>query len=62
MWWRWVEKCKQLSPLQYEHVRLYYRDICGLTLEEAHLRAYHAVVQDDPFLMAQIAANLGGRQ
>jgi hypothetical protein len=53
---------RRLSPLQYEDVRLYYCDICGLVLEEAHLRAYHAVVQDDPYLMAQIAANLGGRR
>ena len=60
-WWQVVVRLEQLSPLQYEHVRVYY-EICGLALEEAHLRAYHAVVQDDPFLMAQIAANLGGRR
>ncbi len=61
-WWRVVVRCERLSPLQYEHVRDYYRDICGLALEEASLRAYHAAVQDDPYLMAQIAANLGGRR
>ena len=61
-WWRVVVRCDRLSPLQYEHVRDYYCDICGLPLEEAHLRAYHAVVRDDPYLMAQIAANLGGRR
>lgn len=61
-WWQVVVRCERLSPLQYEHVRVYYCEICGLALEEAHLRAYHAVVQDDPYLMAQIAANLGGRR
>jgi hypothetical protein len=60
-WWRVVVRCERLSSLQYEDVRLYYCEICGLPLEEAHLRAYHAAVQDDPYLMAQIAANLGGR-
>jgi hypothetical protein len=61
-WWRVVVRCERLSSLQYEHVRVYYCEICGLPLEEAHLRAYHAVVQDDPYLMAQIAANLGGHR
>lgn len=61
-WWRVVVQCDRLSPLQYEHVRDYYCDICGLPLEEASLRAYHDAVQDDPHLMAQIAANLGGRR
>lgn len=61
-WWRVVVRCERLSPLQYEHVQLYYCEICGLPLEEASLRAYHAAVQDDPYLMAQIAANLGGRR
>ena len=57
-----VVHLERLSPLQYEDVRTYLREIVGLPLEEAHLRAYHAVVQDDPYLMAQIAANLGGRR
>jgi hypothetical protein len=61
-WWRVVVRCERLSPLQYEHVRDYYCEICGLALEEASLRAYHDAVQDDPYLMAQIAANLGGRR
>ena len=59
-WWRVVVQRQRLSALRYEHVREYYCDKCGLTLEEAHLRAYHIVVQDDPYMMAQIAANLGG--
>lgn len=61
-WWRVVVRRERLSPLQYEHVRAYYCKICGLALEETSLRAYHDAVQDDPYLMAQIAANLGGRR
>jgi len=52
----------RLSTFRYEHVRTYYCEICGLTLEEASLRAYYAAVRDDPFLMAHIAVNLGGRR
>jgi hypothetical protein len=59
MWWRMVVRRERLSSLRYEHVQKYLCDICKLALEEAHLRAYHAVVQDDPLMMAQIAANLG---
>ena len=61
-WWRLVVRRNGLTPLQYEHVREFYHDRCGLTLEEAHLRAYHAVVQDNPLMMAEIAATLGGRR
>ena len=61
-WWRLVVRRNGLSPLQYEHVCEFYHDKCGLPLEEAHLRAYHAVVQDNPLLMAEIAATLGGRR
>ncbi len=52
----------RLSTFRYEHVRLYYCEICGLALEEAYLHAYYDVVRDDPSLMAQIAVNLGGRR
>ena len=61
-WWRIVVRRDRLSPLRYEHVHQYLCDICGLSLEEAHLKAYHVAVQDDPLTMSQIAANLGGRR
>jgi hypothetical protein len=61
-WWRMVVRRERLSSLQYEHVRAYYCEICGLPLEETHLLAYYDAVQDNPYLMAQIAASLGGRR
>ena len=61
-WWRLVVRRERLSPLRYEHVHEYLCDICGLTLPDEYLHAYHTVVQDKPLLMAEIAANLGGRR
>lgn len=61
-WWREVVRCERLSSFQYEHVRVYYCEICELPLEETHLLAYYNAVQDNPYLMAQIAASLGGRR